>query len=172
MKSITTTRVEEVMVTKILTVDQFMKMADLIKLFEENDINAAPVVDKAGRCVGIITSHDVVHYESRRPEFSKAFSQNTIGGVKNLTPHRALGAIEFPGLNFDEVGFHMRKILFTATIDDPLSEAARNMCKKHIHHVVVLNDGGKPIGLLSSLDVIGLVIGEKVCRSSICPVPD
>jgi len=165
MNSIGTTRVEEVMITTILVVNETDKMEDVATLFKTKDINAAPVVDSKGSCIGIVTSHDLVEYESVR----KAMQNELNHGMNYNMAHYGDGAeFRLPGQFFDEVGFHMTKALETASPQDPLSRVAKKMCSKHIHHVLVLDETKKLLGMLSSLDVLGFVIGEPVCRSENC----
>lgn len=165
MGSIGTTRVEDVMITAIVTVADTDKMEEVAQLFKEQDIHAAPVLGQTGNCVGIITSHDLVEYESVR----KGVQNELNHGTNFDMAHYGSGAsLRLPGLYFDEVGFHMTKRLETANVDDPLSRVAKNMCKKHRHHVLVLDEDNKPIGMLSSLDLLGFVIGEAVCRTATC----
>lgn len=166
MASIGTTRVEEVMVTKIVAVKTTDSMEDVARTFETNDINAAPVIGTFGKCVGIITSHDLVEYESKRASVLKELC-NSKYAVK-ITQTEEL--FRPPGTRYNEAGFHMTTSLQTALPDDPLSRVARKMCSQHIHHVLVLDKDEKPIGFLSSLDLLGFVVGEPVCRSTNCPI--
>lgn len=160
-----TTAVSEVMITKIVTVGETEKMEFAAKKLNEHDINAAPVIGRCGRCIGIITSHDIVEYESVRSEFIKEIGK---GQTFCLGLFGSEGVNRLPGRHYDEVGFHMSTTLHTAEADDPLSRVARNMCRHHMHHVIVLDRDDRPVGMLSSLDVLGFVIGEPVCRSAIC----
>ena len=41
--------------------------------------------------------------------------------------------------------------------DDRLADVARAMAERHIHHVVVMDERGEPAGVVSSLDIVGLV---------------
>lgn len=166
MSSIGTARVADVMVTKIVTVKETDKMEQVASVFKENDINAAPVLGRQGKCVGIITSHDLVEYESERRGVFKEFSSGKHGAQIFSTSQQ----FRMPGTRYDEAGFHMSTSLQTASVDDPLSRVARNMCSKHIHHVVVLDENKRPVGFLSSLDILGFVVGEPVCRTATCGV--
>jgi CBS domain-containing protein len=159
--SIGTTRVEEAMNPSVQVVQETDRMEDVAKIFEREDINAAPVVDQQGSCVGIITSHDLVEYEATRDEMKSELNRGTpfdiahyCGGVE----------IRIPGRHFDEAGFHMTKTVMTAEAESPLSQAARTMCRKHIHHVVILDAKAKPVGILSALDILGHIVGEPVSR--------
>ena len=165
MGSIGTTRVEDVMVTAVETVTETEKMEAAAKLFKDRDIHAAPVVNDAGACVGIITSHDIVEYESVRKGIENELSH---GSAYDMAHYGAGVKFRLPGQYFDEVGFHMTKTMQTARVDDSVSYVAREMCAKHIHHVLVLDEKNVPIGMLSSLDILGFVTGQPVCRTANC----
>ncbi|MEL7499489.1 MAG: CBS domain-containing protein [Planctomycetota bacterium] len=165
--SIGTTRVSEVMVTNVITVKTADKMEEVARLFEQQDINAAPVVDSSGRCLGIITNHDIAEYESTRVDLENECRH----GVSFDLARYGIGTIpRLPGRNFDDVGFHMTKHLVTAAADDGLSRVAESMCRQHIHHVIVLDEEKRVRGMLSALDILGQILGVPVCRQAKCPV--
>ena len=163
MKSIGTTRVEDVMITALISVLETDKMEEVVKVFDAQDIHAAPVLNKHGECVGIITSHDIVEYESVRRE-----TQNELrhGKAFDLAHYGSNLEVRWPSPCFDEVGFHMSKQIDSANPSDSLSFVAKLMCAKHRHHVLILDNAAKPIGMLSSLDVLGFITGEPVRRSA------
>ena len=162
MPSIGTTPVAELMVTNIVSVKAADKMEEVAKVFIKNDINAAPVLNAQEQCVGIITSHDVVEYESSRSIVLKELCS----GKYAMQIFDAEEKFRTAGMRFDEAGFHMTTSLHTATPDDPLSRVAKQMCRQHVHHVIVLDEDERPIGLLSSLDLVGFVVNEPVSRSA------
>ncbi|MEM7452989.1 MAG: CBS domain-containing protein [Planctomycetota bacterium] len=163
--SIGTTRVEDVMNTVSLTVDPGCRMDKVARLLDEHDVNAAPVVDQRGVFLGIITSHDVVEFESTRAEMQTELNH---GYQYNLARYGSGSPLRIPGQHFNEAGFNMTRTVKTADPADPVSSAARKMCSSHVHHIVVLDSEEKPVGILSSLDILGLILGEPVCRSPRC----
>ena len=166
MPNIGTTRVEDIMVTNLISVEEIDSIEKVAKVFREHDINAAPVTNKLGKCVGIITSHDIVEYESVRKAMHAELSH---GSAYDIAHYSSGMDIRMPGVYFDEASFHMTKTFRTASVDDPLSRVAKDMCARHIHHVLVLDESEKAIGMLSSLDILGFVTGEPVCRSASYP---
>lgn len=160
-KSIGTSCVDEIMNPVDVTVLAKDQMEFVAKVFEKYDINAAPVVDDNGVCVGIITSHDVVKYEAKRIEMEAELK----GGCYFDMAHYGEGApMRLPGHYFDEVAFHMSKNVETVATHFPVSRVARMMCQKHLHHVLVFDEEKHPVGILSSLDILGHIVGEPVSR--------
>ncbi len=150
-----TTRPELIMVKPTTKIDA------VAKLFDEHGVNAAPVVDGVEKCVGVITSHDLVQYEANRIEFE---NQNPTGIAFKLSPRETNQPSCLVGQPFNEVAYHMSTDFGTIKEDSLPAEAGRLMCQKHLHHLITLDASGRPISIISSLDVIGELLGEQVQR--------
>ena len=149
--------VGEIATTSVITVRTRDKLSDVARLFESNDINAAPVVDTDGGCVGIITSHDIVEYESTREEMENQFRH----GANFDLAHYGTGIpFSLPGKPFDEVAFHMTSNIGTIDREKSLADAARVMCDQHLHHLVILDSEQRPAGIISTLDVLRAVFAD------------
>ncbi len=163
--SIGTTRAKDLMITNLVTVIETDKISDIAKIFEVGDINSAPVLNETGECIGIITSHDVVEYEAVRIEVCNELQR---GFIFDNARYGDGSNPRIPGRCFDEVGFHMSRVLQSVRPDDPLSRVARIMCRNHVHHVLVLNNEKKLEGMISSLDLLGYVLNEPVSKKNAC----
>lgn len=159
-QSIGTTRVEEIMNSVLFTVEPNDKIAAVAKMFENRDVNAAPVVNDEGVCIGIITSHDLVEYESSRSELERHLKR----GLGFEMAHYGDGRPPLLRVPVDEVGVQMTSQLMTVEPHEPLSVAAKLMCQKHIHHIVILDSEKHPVGILSSLDILSHMLGEPIAR--------
>ena len=158
------TMVSEVAQTNLVTVQPTTKLEQIAKLFEQHDINAAPVVDGVGKCLGIITSRDLVRYESMRSQLESEFRH----GLAFDLAHYADGSpSKILGQPFDEAAYHMSKDIKTISGTEPISRAGRIMCQEHIHHLIILDSADRPIGILSTLDVLAEALDEVVASKSL-----
>jgi CBS domain-containing membrane protein len=155
--------VTEVMSTVVVTVQERDQMEAAARLMADHDINAVPVVNQTGQCVGILTTRDVMQYERLRREV-----QRSPNSTLCLDSNQG-ASFHWPGRQFDEVRFHATRDLETATVNEPVSRIALTMCRRHVHHVVVVNSEQRPIGILSSLDLLGHLTGEPVSRRARLP---
>ena len=162
-RSIGTALVSEVARTQVITVEPTTKLDKVAVLFEENDINAAPVVDGLGKCIGIITSRDLVRFEAIRSSLESQFRHGIAFDVDQNDLNSAIGIFGRP---FDEVAYHMSSDIITIDDNSTLSRASRIMCRNHIHHLLVLDAAERPIGILSSLDILGEVVGEVIASNT------
>lgn len=159
--SMGTTRVDDVMSEVVFSIGPREKIASAAALFEQHDVNAAPVVDQAGVCIGIITSHDVVEYESLRIKVADHLDQGLGFDLGHYGDGKTVPLLRVP---IDEVGIQMTSKVATVEAHTPLSQAARIMCGQHIHHLIILNQQKHPVGILSSLDILSHLTGEPLIR--------
>ena len=123
----------------------------MAKLFQQNSIDAAPVVDETGKCLGILTNSDLVRFQSELPEMDSHID----GGMSFETQRRQSdGSLELVQHPFDEVQRHMTRCLQTIDQAGTLRLASKIMREQRIHHLIVLDDSQRPTGILSSLDIL------------------
>ena len=133
------------------TVSPIEKLDAVAKLFEKHDTNSAPVVDELGRCVGIITTRDLVRSQSLMSDMDARIDH---GVSFDVSLRREDGSIELIPHPFDEVQRQMTSQIQTIDENDSLELAATIMCQLHIHHLLVLDGSQRPIGILSALDIL------------------
>jgi CBS domain-containing protein len=68
VKVVKTLRAVDLMTREPITVSQEMTVADLCDLFQERNINGAPVVDEKGLLVGVVAQDDIIYGSMGRPD--------------------------------------------------------------------------------------------------------
>ena len=160
-------RVSDVMSKEVIavTLDQTLPQAALI--LAEHGISAAPVVDVEGVCVGMISSSNFIRCAmqfaksgAQAPEedvLRRCLVEKPLSESEETTTSQELNRIEIeqPQTN---VSFYMYDAVQTVGIDVSLVVAARMMCETHHHHLPVIDSAGKPIGMLSTLDIASAMV--------------
>ena len=159
--SLESNRVDSVMTRVLFTVRPTEKIAGVAQSFEEHDVHAAPVVNEDQVCIGVITSHDLVEYESSRSELSQYLDHGETFDMAHYGDSRSVPVLRVP---IDEVGVQMTTQFESASPDMSLADAARLMCQRHLHHLVILDQGRHPIGMVSALDILGFLTDTPVVR--------
>lgn len=115
--------------------------------FAEFSIGLAPVVDEAGRCIGVLSARDFVTFEIDRT------GEETPPDGK---PSNRAAKGDF--LPWNSVRKFMSTAVQTTPFDTSLQRVSEIMMAEHIHHLIVLNERAAPIGVVSTLDVISALI--------------
>jgi CBS domain-containing protein len=127
-------RVEDLMTIDPVTVSADATVEQAEDLLRRNRISGLPVVDAAGRLVGVISQTDLLYL--------------AVPSVQALIRHRTSGI---------RVGEVMSSPPVTIDGELPIREAARVMDRGRLHRLVAVDATGRPIGVLSAMDFVTLV---------------
>jgi CBS domain-containing protein len=125
--------VADVMTVDPITVGVDDSLEDAARLFHAYSITGLPVVDDGRELVGVISQTDLV-----------ALTDAPLGRLIRAQPS---------GLRVGEV---MTSPAITVSMSAPLPDAARLMVESRVHRLVVVNEEGRPVGVLSAIDFVAL----------------
>lgn len=143
----------DIMRTKVLTARPDMTVRELAQLLTENHISGVPVVDDAGRLVGVVSQTDLVRHELEPAEASSggppAFHRDPEAGLPrgfhSLVP------------DYTRVSDVMTPAAITGEEETPVRDLAKLMQKNHIHRVVITREG-QVRGIVTSMDLLGALV--------------
>jgi CBS domain-containing protein len=148
--------VAEVMSRDPIVVRPETPIREAIKILAERSISGLPVVDEAGKLVGVISETDLLWQETgvEPPVYimfldSVIYLENPARYDKEL--HKALG---------QTVGEVMSRHPVAVKPNLPLRQAARQIQEKSIRRLAVTDEGGKVIGILTPGDIVRAMAAE------------
>ncbi|NAZ34382.1 MAG: CBS domain-containing protein [Pyrobaculum sp.] len=120
-----------------LTATQDATLLDVVKIMATHNIGLVALVDEAGRPLGVVSERDVIRALARGVQLSaKAIEVGTRGN------------------------------LLTAKADEDIYSAIKKMRERGTRHILVVDDAGKLVGVVSIRDLIEdralKSIGDKV----------
>ncbi len=147
--------VADCMSTNVVPILAHQTMTQAAQLLCEHGISGGPVVDEQGRCVGMLSAADFMRRE-HAPGDARAASAY----AKSAHDRAGEGALplEITEIFTDTVSRHMSPAVQSVRADTPLVEAARMMCGCHVHRLPVLDQQGRPEGMLTALDLSAVLV--------------
>lgn len=121
--------VSEIMSTQVITMTADTTIEEATQVMLAHGISGAPVVDDAGRPIGIVSKTDLLEAWQ---EHSKSDEAN---------PHTVVGDIMVP-------------YLLAAQNNSPISLAAALMAYEGVHRLLVLDERSAMVGIVTSLDIL------------------
>jgi CBS domain-containing protein len=121
-------------------------------LLSESRISGAPVVNETGECVGVLSATDFMH--------SVGYGERSVSGSPYDDPdcfHSPWQVASDKMVRTDEVGNHMTADPVMVPPNTPIGELARKMTDAHIHRIIVVDGQHRPIGIVSSSDILAAV---------------
>lgn len=135
---------------ELLTVTPSTPIAEAVKLLVDRHIGGLPVIDDAGKLVGIISESDLMWREQgvEQPPYMLflggiIYFQNPLTYDRDL--HKALG---------QTVGEVMTPHAISITADTTLPEAARIMHDQKLRRLSVIDEQQHPIGIITEGDIV------------------
>ena len=141
----------DVMTREILSVGPDTTVAEAIRTMLDNRISGLPVIDEAGRLVGILTEGDLLRRGEMGTERQRSRWLEILMG-----PGRLAG--EYVRTHGRKIGEVMTRDVVSVTLDTPLKEVVELMERHRIKRVPVL-DGEVLVGILSRADLLRALLG-------------
>lgn len=126
----------DLMNPEVLTVPDTWTVLELARFLVDNDITGAPVVNREGRMIGVVSVMDV--------------AEAVAGGESTF------GAGSLTGVTVADV---LHPGVYTVAEEAGVAEIAKLLLEKHIHRVVVVRDE-RPVGVVSTSDLLGLLFED------------
>lgn len=151
MKQLGELLVNDYMTHQAICVDDSSRLTKAIRIMDDEDFSVLPVIDSQGNMVGILSSSDLIEITH---EVQADLSALTY--VNEKTRSFLIQMLMDQG-DTTLVRDVMTSNVETTTPQTNLVVAARKLVDRHFHHLPVVDDSGKPIGILSSTDLVRAV---------------
>ncbi|WP_148072501.1 CBS domain-containing protein [Bythopirellula goksoeyrii] len=143
-------RVADAMTRDVVSVSANSTMAEAADELSQQHVTGAPVVDEHGKCIGVLSGSDFIRLKAEELEDTD----------KRHVPsfQHPEGCYGVDDVMHDLVRSRMSPAVQTINENTPLMTAARCLCYEHIHRLVVVDKHSKPVGVLTSLDLVATLI--------------
>jgi CBS domain-containing protein len=149
----------EVMQTDVISVSPHASLIEVHRLFLEEEISGAPVIDDEGTVLGVISSKDLL----------RAVQDEYESGAAGAAPVYFREELPYSGPDWRSApgDFHDRMAALTAADamvheliavppQTPVAEVARIMRAQRIHRVFVVKEQ-ELLGIVTTFDLVGLL---------------
>jgi CBS domain-containing protein len=127
-------RAAELMTSNPVSIRAAANVREAIELLTDRGFGAAPVIDEAGRPVGVLSRSDLLIHDREAVHFARPGKQEQADRTR--------------------VSDVMTPVVFTVTPDSPVYQVVAQMVELKVHQLFVVDDGGALVGVISALDVL------------------
>ncbi len=143
---------KDVMTSPVLTVSPYATVVEIARLLLDRHISAAPVVDDAGKLLGIVSEGDLM----RRPESGTERHPSWWLTLISDPRDEAREFLKHHGLHARDV---MSRHVVSVVETTPLQEVASLLEKHRIKRVPVLREG-KVVGIVSRANLLQALVAQ------------
>jgi CBS domain-containing protein len=129
---------------------------EAIAFLTDKQVSAAPVIDEAGRPVGVLSRADLVRYDRERLDYAPA-------KAPYFDPDEYFDKVP-PGFQVErpdgtQVHDVMTPVVFSVTPATSVTNVIEEMLARRVHRLFVIDAGGVLVGVISTLDVLRKLMG-------------
>jgi len=130
-------------------------LKEAIAFLTDKGFSAAPVIDRAGRPIGVLSRADIVVHDREKIEYAPALTEAY--ERSSLAPDNQAEIKEgFQVENVDRTPVRdiMTPVVFSVTPKTPVAKVVEDMTGLRVHRLFVVDDDGVLVGVISTLDVL------------------
>jgi CBS domain-containing protein len=128
---------------------------EAVTFLTDKGFSAAPVIDKAGRPVGVLSRSDIIVYDREKVEYLEPVPEYYEKGTITAPTGEPLGnGFQVEKADSVQVRDIMTPIVFSVSPETPACNVVENMLTLRVHRLFVVARDGTLIGVISALDVL------------------
>jgi len=150
-------RVQDLLESHVISVSPETSLLDVHRLFLEEEISGAPVVDDEGRLVGVITASDLLRATDEERDSVVADKEYFRDLLPYSAPDWSSGTEDFQDRLAERcVEDSMTRSVLTIAPTASAAEAARKLRENGVHRLFVV-DKGSVLGVISAFDLLRVI---------------
>lgn len=144
----------ELMVANPISLRADANVREALVLLTDKGFSAAPVIDDAGRPVGVLSRSDLLIHERERPAYLP--HQPAYYHEQELRHHKRAPVEGFEVEDVDPTPVRdvMTPAVFSVAPATPAAKVVSEMINLHVHRLFVVDRDGVLIGVISTMDVL------------------
>jgi CBS domain-containing protein len=147
---------DDVMSSNPVSIGEDMTVHEAVVFLTDRRISAAPVINNAGRPVGVVSEADILRHNREHAEHLYWLPQKEVDRELTLVSGEHLDdrsfEVEVPDVT--HVRDIMNPIIYAVRRTTPIFEVVNQLVQRRIHRLFVVDDDGSLVGVITTLDLL------------------
>ena len=141
-------------------------LKEAVAFLTDKGFSAAPVIDTAGRPVGVLSRADILVHDREKVDYVPTFAECWETSERSARSGEVLdNGFQVENVDRTPVSDIMTPIVFSVTPEAPARKVVQDMLGLKVHRLFVVDDDGVLIGVISALDVLRHLRPEHLSAS-------
>jgi CBS domain-containing protein len=130
-------------------------VTEAIAMLTERGFSAAPVIDEAGRPVGVVSQGDILVHEREQPKRLRQTPEYyTRSELVAAAGESLADGFQVEQVDPTPVRDIMTPVVFSVSPDTPARSVVEQILALHVHRLFVVDPDGALIGVISTMDLL------------------
>ena len=147
---------EDVMTANPVSIREELTVHEAVVFLTERRISAAPVINEAGRPVGVVSEADILRHDREHAEHLYWLPQKDVDRELTLDTGEHLSGrsfeVEVPDVT--RVKDIMNPVVYAVRRSTPIYEVVGQLVERRIHRLFVVDEDNSLVGVITTLDIL------------------
>jgi len=145
----------DLMTPNPVSISDTATVREAIAILADRGFSAAPVIDKTGRPVGVLSQSDILIHDREKVEYATPVPEYYAKSDLTTESGESLGAgFQVEKADSTQVRDIMTPVVFSVPPDAPPRRVVEDMVGWKVHRLFVADESGVLVGVISALDVL------------------
>lgn len=141
---------EDLMTPHLISINAAASVQEALAVLTDRGFSAAPVIDEAGRPIGVLSRTDLLVHERERGGHAPLESTTDW----DFPPRRRVEGFSVEVVDPTRVRDIMTPVVFTVSLGTPTHQVVEQMLSLKVHHLFVVDEDGALVGVITPLDIL------------------
>lgn len=144
----------DLMTANPVSLPQDATLREALALFTGQGFGVAPVIDRAGHPVGVISMSDILVHDRETVDHVLPRERAEVSPMATAEGEALPGGFHVERVDRTRIRDIMTPAIFSVTPKTHVAVVIEEMLRLHVHHLFVVDTDGTLIGVISALDVL------------------
>ena len=147
---------DDVMTPNPVSVREELTVHEAVVFLTERRISAAPVINDAGRPVGVVSEADILRHDREHAEHMYWVPQKEVDRELTLGSgeHLDVRSFEVEVPDVTRVKDIMNPAIYSVRRTTPIADVVRQLLKRRVHRLFVVDEDDSLVGVITTLDIL------------------
>ena len=128
---------------------------EAIAFLTKRGFSAAPIIDEAGRPIGVLSRSDIILHNHERPDLVSVnpeyYEAEELGAPKTGDWRARANVLDVDGARVRDI---MTPVIFSVAPDTPAPKVVEELLARKVHRLFVVGNDGVLVGIIGPFDVL------------------
>jgi CBS domain-containing protein len=144
----------DLMTPNPVSIREEASVREAVGLLTDKGFSAAPVIDEAGRPVGVLSRTDILVHDREKVDYLPVVPEYYHRSELATPDGEILSGFQVENADQTRVGEMMTPVVFSVAPDTLAGKVVSEMVSLKVHRLFVVDDDGILVGVISALDVL------------------
>jgi CBS domain-containing protein len=142
------------MTSTVVSIPANASVREAMAMLIDRGFSGAPVVNDAGRPVGVVSQSDILIHDRNHVAFAKQVPEYYVHSNLNAAVGEPVGGFQVEAVDRTTVGDVMTPIVFSVSPDSIAREVIAEMLRLRVHRLFVIAGDGVLVGVIAMSDIL------------------